>query len=465
MTLGEVVDNDVIDCMHDVEALQGKVDQAQGLMNDYIRLKRSFQMTEAELMDMGIDTAEIQSSITALDQQIKEAATQYMAASTETSKQIMQTLQAAKAKIIQSARTEDLESPVILKTQNIKTLPLSSESIKLDSQYFSYEGGAQDDPISAISKFVGDSTSGALGEQAKKLAQDSASQVAAQRQAHDLTGTLIITASCTHRNVMLLDPFEIDSDRAISIWNRKFQDDAIDLDDYDPKKTISYDDKNMLTVVSGVKFGSCFVGMAHFVKSDIDAIDVSDSETAKLQGRLNVGAWLQNSSGGIGVDEEIMESVKQLLSMQKIYVHLNIIVMGATPGISSNLVTQGIKQLRTTPALLKTELRKKERPESTSKTPATQAEEALSEARLIGTHAAMATTLMRSLETVDHKQNKIFDITSLMTALENYLKYIQDGTEKSVGVPIGYFKRTIDKRLIVKTWLAEHAESEAEAKP
>ena len=48
-----------------------------------------------------------------------------------------------------------------------------------------------------------------------------------QSSSHDVEGTLIITASVTHKQAMLFAPFILNVDKGIRVFNKMFPDDAI----------------------------------------------------------------------------------------------------------------------------------------------------------------------------------------------------------------------------------------------
>ena len=56
-------------------------------------------------------------------------------------------------------------------------------------------------------------------------------QMSQQIEHHNLTGTLVVTATCTHANACVFAPFIIDVDKGIRSWNLAFPDDQMNSSD------------------------------------------------------------------------------------------------------------------------------------------------------------------------------------------------------------------------------------------
>ena len=129
--------------------------------------------------------------------------------------------------------SKSVQSPVdFVKTQIKSDLPLAADTMKMDAQYFSFDENKEDAGnfvqkikmwVAASTKFLGTETSGKASAEAQK-------QVSQQTSAHQLDGTLVITASCTHKNACLLAPLILDADKAIISWNELFKGDEFDPD-------------------------------------------------------------------------------------------------------------------------------------------------------------------------------------------------------------------------------------------
>ncbi|KAH8666546.1 hypothetical protein BX600DRAFT_511474 [Xylariales sp. PMI_506] len=65
---------------------------------------------------------------------------------------------------------------------------------------------------------------------------------------------------------------------------------------------------------------------------------------------------------------------------------------------------------------------------------------------------AIASSL-RALAPIDESKNKILDVTSTMTALDDYLKKAADG---NAGVPVNHYLKDIDQKMLAEMWVAKY---------
>ena len=170
--------------------------------------------------------------------------------------------------------TDSIESPVDYNRTEIKQLPLSADSLKMDAQYFSFDQEVQNSSstVDAIKSFVSESTS-FLGEKHSMEATSAAErQVNHQRENHDVAGTLLITASCTHKDAAILAPFYIDVDKGIRVWNSLFPDQMIKTNDPASIAKIAIQqqtkDAKSFKIISGATYGSSFIGMVHVLRQN-----------------------------------------------------------------------------------------------------------------------------------------------------------------------------------------------------
>src|SRR5207253_928092 len=91
------------------------------------------------------------------------------------------------------------------------------------------EQGSQS-TIANIKSYVAASTSFLGASRSMEASGAVGSQLSSQYQNHDVAGTLVITAGCTHKDAVLLAPFILDPDKAIRVWNALFPNDMIKLD-------------------------------------------------------------------------------------------------------------------------------------------------------------------------------------------------------------------------------------------
>ena len=103
--------------------------------------------------------------------------------------------------------------------------------MNVDVQYLRYE--REEDGNEAHASSVAAAVSGAMGGifEPSFTAQVSGSVKSStlhQTSKHDIEGTLVITASCTHKIADIFAPFIMDPDKAIAAWNQTYPDQALD---------------------------------------------------------------------------------------------------------------------------------------------------------------------------------------------------------------------------------------------
>src|SRR5262249_31893020 len=137
--------------------------------------------------------------------------------------------------------------------------------------------------------------------------------------------------------------------KALSAWNRIHPDEALRSDDrtrmHAAATASAQEAQDSISFISGVTYGSSFVGMVHFLKTSGVRTGVDEKMAGQIRERLQVGGWLEHASGGFGVDEETLNEVRKILSLQNVSAHISMIVSGALPSIASNEVKLGIGKI------------------------------------------------------------------------------------------------------------------------
>lgn len=90
--------------------------------------------------------------------------------------------------------------------------PLFYDSLKMNSDYFSFTADNTETDLSRLSNFVNQGVN-------EKVASEAISQLNNYIGSSDYTGSLVITASCTHKNVSFFEKIEYDPYEAANIWN------------------------------------------------------------------------------------------------------------------------------------------------------------------------------------------------------------------------------------------------------
>lgn len=455
IVLGNIVDPMKLDQLNRIAEKQAPIDAAENNMNSLIAFKRSIDMTISELANMSIDTSELSQQSAEIKEEILQAAKEYAQAKLQGKKDIQQ------------IQTEPIvnaswESPLDYNRTAIKRMPLSSDSMNMNVQYFSFDQNSQDsktqsksiqDFISSEFKFLGNDFS----EQASKAA---ASQINSQYSRHDISGTLVIAVSCTHKDAALLAPCVIDVDKAIRVWNRMYKDDPLKTDDpvnmMNTAREAGTEKEQAMTIVSGATYGSSFVGMVHILNTQSTmSTERVNAITESIQAQLKVKSWLSNFTGGVGLSEQFAESVKSLLSMQEISTHCTLTTHGSIPSIKSNQVKMAVKEFTSFDGKsAMDDLAGLQNAIATDKDSVdASAESARLGNQMVALKNAHVNGVLSSLNEIDDGNNKIIDVNSMMTALEDYIDKALGG---EIGMPINYYLKPITKSQLAQMWVDKY---------
>jgi hypothetical protein len=449
LVLGNVVDTKVLGILNKIAGANSSTDAAQTNMNSLIAMKRSLNMTISELLDMEIDVSPLEQKIKDLDTSISKSAGAYISARLKNETTI-QKLRSQLAELDQPSET--LESPIDFQQSEIIQKPLSAESLKLDAQYFSFESTTQKDVLANIESYIKDTTN-ELGSKSNEIAQKVTAQVVQQHKNHSIVGTLIISSSCTHKNISLFEPLVISKEKAIKIWNHNFPNQSITEIELQngplnkPEQSVSNSKAlETISIITGATYGSCFIGMIHILKEEQDLALPSDEELSNLKNKLSIGGWLERVSGGIGIEESIYSEVQKILNPKKISSHITIVSMGAVPSIASNKIAMGIKANSTNEnSTISNDS------ESSFSTIQSDIADASEENQNISLMNQQNQGVIQSLQKIDQDQNKVLDINSLMAAFENYISIIKEGSDDGVvGVPIKFYIRKYTRKQLIK---------------
>ncbi len=464
LVLGNIVDSTVMANLLEMSAVQAPIDAAQETLNSFISMKRSLDMTAQELINMSINPKDLLKKIKEVDVDIDKAATAY--ATTRLEQELKLQALRAKTQIVDV----NWESPVDLYRSKIKSMPLAADSLKMDAQFFSFDENDEDNSntLSNIKSYVSAATS-ILGNSASyEMSKTAVSQVSKQMQLHKISGTLVITASCTHREARVLAPLYIDVDKAIRVWNKMFKSaqDKIRMDE----STIEAIDEQegtgaekSIDVISGCTLGSSFVGMVHILQTeDTDSTQDVETRAKDTEATLNLGSYFAGLKGGIGVDKNFGEDVKEMLSTQNINSHVTMITMGYIPTLKSNQVAIGVKQFANfDPNAMMGDLQKLSNfTAADRKTVQQSASAARTKGEFVQLKTAEITSVMQALSKLDDGSNKMLDISSMMLAFEDYVKACSEakGTEEGakVGVPINYYTKPITRAQLAQMWVSKY---------
>ncbi|UNI17071.1 hypothetical protein JDV02_003450 [Purpureocillium takamizusanense] len=460
LVLANVVHPDRIANISKMSDIQSKADAAQEHLNALLASKRSLDMTKSELQNLGVPTTALESKMEGLDKAIGDAAGQYCEKKLEVEDELVGYRE--KIRMV----NYEAESPVDFVKTEIKTMPLSADSLNMDVQYFSVDINEQrsDSHASAVSTFISSSLSYLGNDVSSQMSKAAQSQVSSQTSKHSLAGTLVFSVSCTHKNASILAPFVINVDKGIKVWNDLFgKDDQIKPESSDNMLAIarasqqdSGQKEKEFSIISGMTYGSSFVGMVHILNvSESTSSESLSSFAASLQSQMDAGAWFEKASGGFGVNTSFSNDVKNLLSSQNISSHVTLISMGVIPSIVASQVKLGVEKFtdfdpQKSMAAIATIQNATAADQDAVKS---AADSARTGKQMQSMKSSEIKSALSALGEIDDGANKVLDINSLMTALEDYLKKAADGKS---GVPINYYLKSITKNMLAEMWVSKY---------
>ncbi|WP_442266620.1 hypothetical protein ACSIGC_02700 [Tenacibaculum sp. ZS6-P6] len=458
LVLGNIVSKEKLENIVQISKLQAPADAAESELNSFIALKRSVDMTIQETMGMGINTDELIKESEQIGKQVQQAAIAYGLAKIKSEKAI----QPLKAKM--NAVNESVESPIDYNKSQLKQMPISSDSLQMNSQYFSYDQNSQTSASHAatVASFVEESLS-IFGEgQSSQASATAQEQVNSQFSRHSIAGTLVITITCTHKNAQVFAPYVLDVDKAVRSWNAMNPSNMIKTNDVASIAEIEAksDTKNdpSFSILSGATYGSSFVGMVHILNTtQSQSSQRMESIAASMQETFDIGGWFASGTGSFGVSSTFSDSAKNLLSTQNVTSHATLITMGIIPSIKSNQVKMAVQSFSDfDPAKTMEELATLQgATASANNTIAEGAAAARTGQQMITLKNATIKATLSGVAEIDDGQNKVIDTNSMMTAMEDYVDKCIAGGE-NLGVPINYYLKPITQSEIARAWLAKY---------
>lgn len=458
LVLGNLVDRKVLDNLLKIAELQEPIDAAQYELNDKLALKNSLKATIIELTDMGIDTKELSKKSLEVNELINKAGVAY--ANTRIKQEEL--MQGLRGKVL--SVHESVESPVDWNRTMITERPLSSDSMKMDIQYFSFDENKQtaNNSLSSIKEFVSNSFGGWLEPKtATDVAGAVVKQITNQQEHHDISGTLILTAACTHKSAKVLAPFILDVDKAVRVWNAVFPNDE-DKINMNPAKLARLKDEEgtseekYLTLISGATYGSSFVGMVHILKRTSTETDQDiESSTESIQSQFELGSWFANMSGTFGVDDTTASDIKNLFSTANVDSHVSLITTGIIPSIKSGEVSTTVKEFTDfNPATMMAQMAAlANSTQADHKTMKSAAADARTGGELVSWNSAKIESVIAAVGKIAEAKDKVMNVQSMITAFEDYVDKAIAG---NCGTPINFYIKRINRAQIAEMWLAKY---------
>ncbi|CAP65873.1 uncharacterized protein PODANS_5_10810 [Podospora anserina S mat+] len=457
LVLMSVVSEEALTNVEAISKLQSPVDAAHDALNSLISSKRGLTMTKTELRNLGIGTDALDEELKKLNAAVEKAAVTYATAKMAAEPQIMQLRQK-----IHSVHRQ-IESPVDYLRSEIKTMPLAADTMNMDVQYFSFDSNSQNSAAysAQIASYVSGAVSSVFGTtQSMKIGTAASRQVSRQVSSHSIEGTLVLSVSCTHKNASIVAPFVLHIDKAIKVWNHLFPGKKLDPTSGTSMMKCamneSQEDKQKFSIISGTTFGSSFIGMVHVLNSThTSASESMEAAAMSMQRTMDTGAWFAKAEGKVGVNAKFASDVKNLLSQQNVQSHVTVLTMGVIPSMVANEVSIAVEKFANfdPKANMEAVAAIQNATSSEQATVQSMAEASRTSGQASEMQGKAIEASLSALATIDDGKNKILDVNSMMTALDDYLKKAAQGDS---GVPINYYLKDIDQKMLAQMWAAKY---------
>lgn len=458
LVLGMVISPEKIGQLEKIAELQKPVDNARNKVNALLRQKLSLDMTLQELMSLGASWDQV----TEIEENITEIMDAIITATTELSKAVISTEKAIAAENSnqpQKQISSQVESPIDFMASQISTLPISSDSMNMDVQYFRYEENEEKTRSGArsASAFVGAKVSSFLGPKYGASAAASTSEtIDHASKKRSLVGTVVVLINCTHKNARVFSPVKLDVESAIDNymnytgqpWKSMSPPDMLEIAKKELKPGNS---ENAMPVLVGASYGSSMVGFVHFEQIEkTRSTQRSRSDMAQLS--ASVTSYFVEAS--MGLEAESSSNIKDLMSNSNIQSHCSVITMGIIPSIKSNDVTSVVEGLQGGPEdRMKQVAMIQGASNSGIQSMATLASQAKKEHAVAEMKNDYIAGTVSAIAAVDTAKNKVIDMNSLMTTIDDFVERANTGDG---GVPINFYIKYVTDRTIAQQWMEKY---------
>ncbi len=458
LVLGMVIAPSKIDELKQIAELQKPVDNARNKVNALLRQKLSLDMTLQELTSLGATVEQLQG----IRDNVQTIMNSIITATGELSTAVIQAETAIAA--LASAQEQkqigsQIQSPIDFSASSLTSLPISSDTMSMDVQYFRYEDNKESSTSTAdsASAFVGAKVSSFLGPKyGASVAADTKSTMDSASKERSLVGTVVVLINCTHKNAQVFSPLKLDVENAIEnyatytkkAWTTLSPPEMLEI----AKLAIEPGNvDNAMPVLAGASYGSSLVGFVHFEHIEkTKSMQKARSDAASISASIET-YFVQAS---MGIDVESSSNIKDLLSSSSIQSHCNVITMGIIPSIKSNTVVSVVEGMQDGP---------KERMEqlalingansSGRKSMATMASQAKTGQAVAEMKNDYIKGTVSAVGAIDKQNNQVIDMNSLMTAIDDFVERANKGDG---GVPINFYLKYVTQRTIAQQWMEKY---------
>lgn len=197
--------------------------------------------------------------------------------------------------------------------------------------------------------------------------------------------------------------------------------------------------------------------MVHVLNStNTDASEGLEAAIMSMQRTMDAGAWFARVEGKVGVNAKFASDVKNLLSQQNVQSNVTVLSMGVIPSMVANEVQNTVKEFVNfdPKANIEAVAAMQNAKSSEQATMQSMAEASRASGQTSEVNGKTIVAALSTLATADGDKNRILDVNSMMIALDDYLTKT---AESGAGVPINYYLKDIDQKMLAQMWAAKYS--------
>lgn len=445
LVLGNVITIDKINTLIKLSELQTQVNALDDAVTSAFQLVLSIKMSIVELGNLQIDTSNLRASQISAEDDLKAYIAQRTAAKISYQKAVLE--ESLKVKASQVGKEPN--SPLNFEKSKLQYLDLSSDTMKMDVQYYKFMRNSQSnsDEVATISSSIAESIS-FLGDYEKASTQSQIhSQVNRAYQNDDMSGMLTVSISSTHKKVAQFSPIIINIDemmRAYALINGKA---------FDPKvqRDCSKASDPTMTILTGVSYGSSFIGFIYITNDQATSSNqITESSFESANAAVKISSWFDLGSTETSgqVTSQASSMVKNLLSTQNVNSHFGVICLGIIPTIASNNLKTALKGYDMG-ATAEQAINAFNDVGQNGASMANAVQESTTKNEFIKMVAEQAKSTFVGLAALDEEENKVLDLNSMMNAIDDYVTEVR---QAQGGVPINFFIESYTDCDIQRMW-------------
>mmetsp|Transcript_28507 Transcript_28507/g.43565 ORF Transcript_28507/g.43565 Transcript_28507/m.43565 type:complete len:489 (+) Transcript_28507:134-1600(+) len=460
LVLGNIVDKHRIEALLRQAEIQKPLDLAADKMRNLKRQVYKLKMVYQSMLSLvGPDITKLKS----LQQQIQTSKRAFATAAVQyatVSLKVQDELYKYATSQDQNKIGSQVESPLDYTQCFPEAHPISFDTIKFDVQYFQNESNKEStlSIATSVSGFVSQSVQTESAGTSREMAASTHASMSTATSQHDLDGTIVIVAHCTHKNALLIDPFVIDPLKAVSAWNMTFSEDMLRTD---PSSMLTaaltpiLPNQKKLTLLSGCSLSSSFVGFVHILKEESSDSSQKAATVAKsVKDSLSAEFEEATLEGAFGVSSSVTTTAKALLSKSHLNNHASLICRGIIPSMTSKTMTTSVMTMQPGPKEITENLEqmngKSDPSNDTMDGQIGAAKKGQQFLSLTTSHIEGAVT---SLGKVQDAKNQVFDTESMFIAFDDYVKKASVG---DAGVPTNFYIKAVSKADVAKCYIRKY---------